>query len=352
MRVGFDAHMVGQRETGNETYALGLLYGFNQIGVAVDAYAQGDLPSSIHRIHRLPVGNPALRVTVVSPLLAARDGLDLFHATYVLPPVLPCPAIVTVHDITYALYPEWFTDRVRLMLDALVPYSMGRATTVITISEHTKRDIVERYGVRAEKIAVTLLAPRPTFAVREEHPAAAEPFFLFVGNVQPRKNVETVIEAIRLLRDRGTEIPLIVAGNPGLRHAEVVRQVGRLRVGDLVRFTGYLPDHELRRLYATCTALVHPALYEGFGLTPLEAMVQGAAVLVANTSSVPEVVGDSALLLDPYDVESWVEAMQRVLSDAPFRQSLCQRGLARVQDFSWERCARETLALYRSAVEA
>lgn len=353
MRVGFDAHMVGQRETGNETYALGLLHGFHRIGFVVDAYALSGLPHLIHRVHHIPIASSLLRIPIVSPLLAARDELDLFHATtYVVPPVLPCPAIVTIHDISFALYPEWFPERVRTMLNALVPVSMRRAATVIAVSEHTKKDIVERYGVDPEKIVVTLLAPRPSFSVRREYPPAKRPFFLFVGNVQPRKNVETVVEALRLLRDRGIEVPLLVVGNPGLHYADIVREVGRLRIEELVHFTGYLPDEDLRRLYATCTALVHPALYEGFGLTPLEAMAQGAPVIATNTSSIPEVVGDAAVLLDPYDVEAWMVAMERILVDDALRRRLQERGLARVDRFSWEQCARQTLTAYHATAGA
>ena len=141
-----------------------------------------------------------------------------------------------------------------------------------------------------------------------------------------------------------------MAGKPGLNYASIVRLAGRLGLEDLVRFTGYVTDADLRHLYAACTALLHPALYEGFGITPLEAMVQGAPVVAARTSSIPEVVGDAALLLDPYDVEGWSAAMERILCDADLRRDLQARGAERVARFSWERCARETLAIYRSVL--
>jgi glycosyltransferase involved in cell wall biosynthesis len=350
VRVGFDAHWVGQRETGNETYALGLLAGFERIGFAVDAYSFSSLTTMIHRSHRLWPRHRLVRIPVVTPLLALRDRLDLFHAAYALPPLLPCPGVVTVHDITFALHPEWFPQYAPGLRNTLVPLAMRKASRVITISEHTKRDIVARYGIPAHKIVVTYLAPRPTFVSRAPTEPGDEPYFLFVGNVEPRKNVETVVRALRILRQRGIDLPLVVAGRPGSAYPQVCALVHELGLENLVRFTGYVSDDHLRALYAGCTALVHPALYEGFGLTPLEAMAQGVPAIVADTSSLPEVVGDAALLVDPSHPEAWADAMAQVCTDATLRRRLIVAGLARAGQFSWERCARETVDVYRDVL--
>jgi glycosyltransferase involved in cell wall biosynthesis len=286
----------------------------------------------------------------VTPLLAVRDRLDLFHAAYMLPPLLPCPAVVTVHDITFALFPEWYSGRGAALRAVMVPLAMRKAARVITISEHTKRDIVERFRIAPEKIAVTYLAPRPAFACRVEPEERGQPYFLFVGNVEPRKNVETVVRALRILRDRGLDLPLVVAGQPGRAYEHVHVLLDDLGVDQLVRFVGYVSDDSLRTLYGGCVALVHPALYEGFGLTPLEAMAQGAPVIVANTSSIPEVVGDAGLLVDPRNPEAWADAMARVHGDEELRSRLVISGLERAGQFSWEQCARETVDVYLDVV--
>lgn len=349
--IGFDAHMVGKRETGNETYALGLLHGLDAIGVPVDAYASVDLPRSIHRVHRARPSASSIRIPVVTPALALRDRLDIFHSTYVAPPVLPCRSVVTVHDITFALHPEWFTRRVRTMLGALVPYSLGRAARVISISESTKRDMVERFKVHPERIDVTYLAPRPPYLHPAPRQEEGDPFLLFVGNIEPRKNLETVLYALRLLLDRGIDLPLVIAGKSGYSHGRVHKIIRRLRLDGVVRFAGYVSDEELLSLYARAAALVHPALYEGFGLTVLEAMVQGVPVIASNASSIPEVAGDAGILLNPLDVEGWADAMERVASDRALRAEMSAAGRSRAALFSWEACARETARTYSRVLE-
>lgn len=348
MRVGFDAHTVGQRETGNETYARGLLAGFEEIGFPVETYSFNRLPFRLHHSHRIWPRQSTIRIPLSTPLVAIRDRLDIYHATYVLPPILSCQAVVAVHDISYALHPEWFRPSVQRMLALLVPAAMRKAARVITISESSKRDIVERHQVAPEKIAVTYLAPRPEFGVAAERSENRSPFFLYVGNVEPRKNFATIVRALALLRDRGFEIPLVIAGKPGWGMTDIRQLIAELALQDLIDFRGYVADEDLRELYANCSALVHPALHEGFGLTLLEAMMQNAPVLVANTSSVPEVVGESALLLPPCDVEAWCHAMYRVLHDSELRAALTSQGRDRASRFTWEKCARETVAVYES----
>jgi glycosyltransferase involved in cell wall biosynthesis len=351
MRVGFDAHMVGQRETGNETYALGLLDGFQQIGFSVDTYALVPLSSSVHRNHRVWPRPSLLRVPIASPILTLRDDLSIFHGTYVLPPLLPCAGIVTVHDITFELHPEWFPERVRRMLSLLVPLTLRRASHVITISASTKRDISEQYGVPPEKITVTQLAPRKAFSDATSRRPSDEPFFLYVGNVEPRKNIATILRAMRIMHDRSVPARLAVVGKIGYHDAEIRQLVYELRLRGWVRFTGYLSDEQLKQLYSSCIALVHPALYEGFGLTPLEAMAQQVPVIASNTSSIPEVVGDAAILLDPRSPERWADTMELVMRDCDLQSSLATKGLQRARLFSWNRCARETVDVYRAVLD-
>jgi glycosyltransferase involved in cell wall biosynthesis len=343
--------MVGLHETGNETYARGLLSGFESIRFPLDVYAFELMPSETHRNHRIWPHASIVRIPLSTPLLRFRDRLTVYHATYVLPPVLGCASVVTVHDITFALHPEWFPPPVQRTLAALVPRAIRQASRVITISEHSKADIVERYHVSPDKVIVTYLAPRPEFTRPLERAEEADPFFLYVGNVQPRKNLATVLQGFALARHHGVGARLIIAGTPGIGFGDIVRLTHDLGLDGVVEFRGYVSDAGLRALYASCTALVHPALYEGFGLTPLEAMTQGVPVLVADTSSIPEVVGNAALRLPVLEPEAWADAMRRVSQDRTLRDDLADRGRARAQRFSWEQCARQTVEVY-TAVDA
>lgn len=352
VRAGFDAHMVGQRETGNETYALGLLHGFDRIRFAVDSYSMRPLASSIHRQHHIWPGSSFVRIPLIMPLLAVRDRLDLFHATYVLPPVLPCAGVVTVHDVSFALHPEWFPPRVREMLSLHVPRSLRHASHVIAISEQTKRDIVELYGIEPSKVAVTHLAPRPSLGRLAAEPDSAKPVFLYVGNLEPRKDVETVLRALAILRDRRTEAQLVLVGKASAYRQHLEQLSRQLRLDHLVRFAGYVPDEELADFYRGSIALVHPALHEGFGLTPLEAMARGVPVIAADAPALPEVIGDAGLLVPAGSPEAWADAMGRLLDNQSLRVDLRRKGLERSQHFSWERCARETIEVYRTALDA
>jgi glycosyltransferase involved in cell wall biosynthesis len=352
MNVAFDAHTLGQRQTGNETYVLGLLHGLEQIGFSVHAYGFVPPPTVVHPWRRLRPHARAIRIPIAVPLAARRDRLDLYHGTWAIPPVMPCPSVVTVHDLTFLLHPEWFRRDTAVLMGVMVGHAVRKAARVITISERTKEDIVERYLVPAEQITVTYLAPRPAFSmpVPDVHPSSA--YFLHVGNIQPRKNVGVLIRALAILRDRDLAVPLVLAGQPQAAQQDILIAIRRHRLEKLVRFTGYVSDDALRSLYAGCTALVHPALYEGFGLTPLEAMAMGRPVIAADAGSIPEVVGDGALLVPPGDAEGWADAMEQVLCNEPVRCDLARRGLMRAAEFSWERCARETVGVYERALRA
>lgn len=341
--------MVGHRETGNETYALGLLEGFAALGFAVDAYLTTQHDVGLHRSHRIRPGASALRIPLSTPIMSIVNRLDLWHATYVLPPSSPCPRVVTVHDITFALFPQWFEHPVRVMLNRLVPMSIHLASRIIAISHATKRDLVRVFGVPESKVAVTYLAPRPSFSgTPTSNPR--EPFLLYVGNVTPRKNLDVLLHAMRHLRLRGRTAKLVIAGQVSTASSHIPSMLEHLGLGGNVVLLGYQSDADLLRLYQTCAALVHPALYEGFGLTVLEAMAQGAPIVSANTGALTEVVADAGILLPAHDPYAWADAMDRVLSDRALGRKLSDSAQLRSRDFSWKRCARETLDVYETVL--
>jgi glycosyltransferase involved in cell wall biosynthesis len=258
------------------------------------------------------------------------------------------PAIVTAHDLAIYRHPEWFPGGQALSVRLVVPRSLRRAAAVVAVSACTARDVADLFGVEPRRLEVVPegvaerfrpLAADVVERVRQRHRLPPR-FVLFVSTIEPRKNLPTLLEAWGRMRDRP---PLVVVGSWGW-HTEGVRE--RLEgLGDGVRLLGQVPPEDLPALYNLATCLAHPAWYEGFGLTPLEAMACGAPVVASSAASLPEVVGDAGLLVDPADVEGWTSALERVCGDAGLAATLRRRGLARAAEFGWDRAARRTWAV-------
>lgn len=369
MNIAIDAHCLGAHMTGNETYVLNLVRGL----AAMDAENRyhilaSDLEAVLGEIGNAPNISvqsmrpnwAPLRIPFVVPSLLHRLRAHLLHVTYVAPPVSPCPTVVTVHDISYELFPEFFSPRDRWGLSLLVPWSVRRAAKVIAISENTKRDLMRVYKLNGDKVVVTHLAASKEFhpvhqgdelaRVRRKY-GLPVPYVLSLGNLQPRKNLKRLIEAYSLLRQQGRITHLLaIVGQAHFKASEVFRLVQQKGLQQQVVFTGYVPDEDLVLLYNAADLFVFPSLYEGFGLPVLEAMACGTAVISSNAASLPEVAGDAAILVDPYDVEGLARAIVQVISDAQLRRSLAERGLSRASQFSWEETARRTRHLYEEVL--
>lgn len=366
MHVLLDAHMLGGREGGNETYVAGLISGLKPaadreratISVLYNAayYAALPSPAPLPAV-RLGSRSNVQRVFGEIPLLCRRLHADALHATYVAAPFVPARLILSVHDVIFRLYPQHFSPRDRLLLLTLLPLSMYRAQAILTLSEASKADIEHYYPFARHKTFVVPLAAGPVAHVAPDAAAVAElvagaPFVLTVGTLQPRKNLLRLIQAYIQLRSQSTaRWRLIVVGKAAWQHSDVFRLARSSAYSDDIIFTGYLPDSAVAALYRRCALFVYPSLYEGFGLPVLEAMACGAPVLAGNRSSLPEVAGKAALLVDPLSVAALAGAMERVLADTALQDDLRQRGLARAAQFSWERTARATLNVYRHVVE-
>ena len=365
MKIAIDAHMVGERETGNESYTVNLLRGL----AATDS---GDIiqvltphPGRLRAIIDLPArfeiipvtpAQPWLRIPFAMPSAVRRHGSELLHVSYIAPPLVRCPTVVTVHDLSFLIYPKSVTLRTRLILGSLVPLSIRRAARVIAVSEHTKRDLIERYGIPAEKITVVYEAAGPAFhetSATSLPPGVTEPFVLAVGNVEPRKNLERLVDAFAALASGGTfSGQLVIAGKQTGRAESVGRAVRNHGLERRIVFTGYLTEAELNGLYNRAALFVYPSLYEGFGLPPLEAMRCGCPVVASNASAMPEVLGDAALLVDPRSSPAIAQAMEAVLTRTELRQALREKGRRRAERFSWEKAALETRAVYAAACAA
>jgi glycosyltransferase involved in cell wall biosynthesis len=268
--------------------------------------------------------------------------------------------IITIHDLAFFEVPTMYNTMRRFYKQSIAEYSIRRAAHVIAISEKTRADILARFKISDNKITTIAYGKSPSFKrlSAEKHVSLSKkydlfrPFFLFVGTLQPRKNLHNLVAAFGRVR-RETDLPheLVVAGEKGWLTRDVVELAGEHGVADRVRQLGAVPHADMAALYNCAEALVYPSWYEGFGLPPLEAMACGTPVIASRAASLPEVVGDAGILVDPSDVPGLADAMCRIVRDKALREDLIRRGLARAEMYSWEKCARETFTVYRRVYE-
>jgi glycosyltransferase involved in cell wall biosynthesis len=314
----------------------------------------GSPPHTRLRESRLPTTNPLVRILweqCFAPLLALRDRpAALFCPLNVVPFLTPCPSVVAVHDLAFLRFPELRGPAKRRYLTLLTRASVHRAARVLTVSEFTRREVIELLGVAPEKVTTTLnggderlgpLPPEDVARFRAAHQLPAQ-FLLFLGTLEPRKNLTTLLRAYARTK-ASIRMPLIVAGGKGWMFESIFALVEELGLQHAVRFAGFVPQEELGLWYNAATAFVYPPLYEGFGLPALEAMQCGTPVVTSNAASLPEVVGDAALTVDPTAVEQLAAALARVATEPALRDELRARGLAQARRFSWDQTAAATL---------
>jgi glycosyltransferase involved in cell wall biosynthesis len=292
------------------------------------------------------------------PLAVKRQGLDLFHAPhYVLPALTPTRSVVTIHDCIHLMFPEYLRHRLgHAYAHAALWTAAHKSDRIFTVSEQSKRDILKFFKVPPEKIVVTPNAIDEHFnAIPSEEQVVntreryqlSHGYLLYVGNIKPHKNLERLIEAFHLVREQGRpELELIIIGDEISKLQSLRRAVHKYQLHRWVRFLGFVPDQTLAVLYRLASVFVFPSLYEGFGLPPLEAMASGTPVVTSNVSSLPEVVGDAAILVDPYRADAIADGILRVLRSTHLRLDLQQRGLARVKEYSWHRSAQRVREVY------
>nr|MBC7245819.1 glycosyltransferase family 4 protein [Chloroflexota bacterium] len=297
------------------------------------------IPRKAHNLHVDIVHDP----TGVTPFLFGVGGARM---------------VVTIHDVFAWSCPGHSALPDTLIYRYWLPRVLPRVNAVITVSQVSKTDIVNYLRIPDDKVHVIYEGVDASY-----HPIPWEEtgqmtsryglprgYILFVGSVEERKNLRRLLQAYALLCERGEQRRLVVVGPHKWKYTRILQTVAELGIGQRVIFTGYIPDEDLPALYSGADLFVFPSLYEGFGLPPLEAMACGTPVVCSNAGSLPEVVGDAALLVDPYDVEALAEAMHRVLHDPALCEELRQKGLARAQQFTWEKAALETLAVYEGVL--
>ena len=377
MRIGIDVRTLSGRFTGDRTYWRGLLTGLSAVDAANEyvVYTRGPIEGEPPRLgpnfqwrQIARPSNDALWMLSAFPKALKDDHIDVAHTQYNIPLLgAPCPVVTTVHDISFQIHPDLFLPKDRRILQTFVPRSLRKAAAVIAVSESTRRDILRSYPyISKEKVCVVLEAAGPHFKIpddgQETARAAANkalglddrPYLLAVGVLQPRKNLEVLLDAFALLK-LGPHPPphrLVIAGKRGWLD-ETDAQLAALpaEVTQEIVLAGYVADDALPTLYGGADALCYPSRYEGFGLPPLEAMACGCPVLCSRASSLPEVVGDAGILLPFADSSAWAHALETLLGSPAVQARWRVRGPARAALFSWEKAGRETLKVYEECVQ-
>lgn len=368
MRIGYDVTPVGERMSGVGTYTLQLLLGMAGAEAGHEFLLLSNRPDHQGRLAALPALRDAwapypsrmLWMQLALPRHLAALGAEICHYPNSIAPLRsPCPYVLTIHDMTLSTMPGHHPLRKRLLVAPLIPLVARRAARVITVSEQARRDIVRLLRVPAERVTVISEAAAPRFRpadaaeqarVRAAH-GLRRPFLLYIGTLEPRKNLVRLIRAWHELRRRGAiQHQLAIVGAPGWQYGPIFREAARLGCADDLIFTGYLPAGDLPALYSAAEAFAFPSLSEGFGLPVVEAMACGTPVLISDTPALAEVAGPAALRVDPRSVASIAAGLERLLTDGPLRERLRAAGLARAGALSWERAARETLGVYREVL--
>ena len=295
------------------------------------------------------------------PLLIRRYHLDLVHSPHYTAPVLTsCTQVVTFHDMTFFLHPEAHLLYKSVFFRSMIPVSARRAHSLIAISQNTRKDILRLFPIDPAKVftipygIASIFRPMPQEIQSQvlEKYGLPEQFVLYVGNLEPRKNLPLLLRAFSALVQRGLPHALVLAGSRGWMDEQVFATLRELNLGHRVFLPGYIPQAELPALYSAASLFLYVSLYEGFGLPVLEAMSCGVPVITSNVASMPEIVGSGGVLIDPTNESELTEAMSRVLMDENLRTRLAREGLERSHLFSWERAAQETLAVYEHSVRA
>lgn len=371
VHIGLNAHLLsgqaGYRSAGIHGYIHNTLRHLAEVApldwdftALVGAQVTTPFPGLALRRSRWNTESPYRRILweqAVQPWQLS--GFDLYHAlTFVSPLLLARPSVVTVYDLSFIHYPQMLSPARRLYLRLFTGLSCRRAHRVIAISQSTARDLVESLGVSPEKIDVAVPGytaeiyrplPAEEVAAFRQQRGLPERFWLFLGTLEPRKNLVTLLEAYAGLSPN-ERLPLVLAGGKGWDFEPIFAAVECLGLGDAVHFPGFVPTTDLPLWYNSAELFIYPSVFEGFGLPVLEAMACGTPVAVSAASSLPEVVGDAGLLVPPHDVSAWTDALQHAGTDAVWRETAQQRGLAYATHFTWQSTAQSAIASYQKAL--
>lgn len=351
MRVAFDVSSTRGRKTGIGVYTAQLLDALHEFSPYIETIALQDDATVEQRTDKR-----ILREQLTLPRLAQNAHADLLHLTGFAAPLRSrVPVVLTVMDLIGSLFSKNFPPVSRFYWSRYLPYSIRAARHIITLSENTKQDVMRFTNIPAERITVIPPGYDPRFRVIDNtrllqttatRLQLPDRYFLFVSTLEPRKGVDTLINAFAKIAARVPE-HLVLVGKRGWYYKTLFTQVRALGLESRIRFLDYISDDDLPIVYNRATAFVFPSRYEGFGLTPLEAMACGTPVISSDASSLLEVIGDAGILLSPEDGSTYAKAMLMLASNPSQRDTLHTRGLSRAKQFSWQRAAIETATLYK-----
>lgn len=368
MKVGFFSDRLNRQRTGIGNYTFNLIKEFSELDKVQNSfflinYEDNELFPNLNKIIvPNPVKNSIKKsfyfwhLYIQLKLKKSNFGMDIIHSpeNATLFMRICQKKVITVHDITPFLFPESFSPLTLFRYRLLFKRTLKTADKIISDSHSTKKDLMNHFNVPDDKISVVHLGIDEKFRVLDMNDvdrirtkySLNDPFILYVGTLEPRKNISTLIKAFYKIKNKNSIHKLVIAGKKGWKYKNVFNIIDELHLQNEIIFVDYVPYEDLPGLYNAADLFVYPSLYEGFGLPPLEAMACGTPVITSNVSSLPEVVGNAAIMFDPHDVEELANSMCAILNNEISKKDLIKNGLEQVKKFSWKRCAEETLQVY------
>ncbi|HZD94819.1 MAG TPA: glycosyltransferase family 1 protein, partial [Candidatus Sulfotelmatobacter sp.] len=363
MKIAIDAHSLGTQAGGNETYYRQLIRGLAQDASRNHYTLFHTHPFTLDEIENDPrfalrktAKNPVVRLTAALPAALREIQPDIFHCQYVQPLWGNGRTVVAIHDLAHEHFPEFFHPLEALRMKKLVRWTAKKAQHILTISQFSAADIAERFSLPRNKITVAYLSASPDFHPRDkqfcqDHLARAygirSPFILYIGRIQARKNLPRLVEAFACVRKKGADLQLVIVGKKDWQSEMLAARVSELGLESTVIFPGFVPFNDLPLFYNAAELFVFPSFFEGFGLPVIESMASGVPTITSFGSSLQEIAGDGALLINPAETDSIAAAMDKILGDRDLRERLAAAGIQRAKQFTQDQLVKNTLAVYR-----
>jgi glycosyltransferase involved in cell wall biosynthesis len=367
--VLIDAHVLGDNSGGNETYYKNLIENIldrNSDSLNFNVFYSTEkkkvvyeslFPESSHFLFL--INNPFLRNFIFLNYYCVKHKIDLLHVQYFAPIVKNCLLVSTIHDLSFEYYPECFTKKALMLNRILIPYTAKISDKIITVSNYSKSDIVNRYKIDSNKVVVTYNGVDKKFKrlknymenksyINDKYNIPKD-YILVVGNLQPRKNISRLLNVYIQLKKNieGFDHKLLIVGRKAWLFNDIFKNIRDNGLVDDVILTNFVTDEELVKIYNAADVFVYPSIFEGFGLPPLEAMACGTPVITSNTSSLPEVVGESGIMFNPFNEQEIYDQLKKVLFDKDLKSQLSEYGEIRAKHFSWENTAKNTIQVYQ-----